>query len=30
MNALTEFEDPVDILAHLMIGSEGRWASSAP
>lgn len=23
VNALTEFEDPVDILAHLMIGSEG-------
>lgn len=23
INALTEFEDPVDILAHLMIGSEG-------
>ena len=23
MNAFTEFEDPLDILAHLMIGSEG-------
>jgi len=23
LNALTDFTDPVDILAHLMIGSEG-------
>ena len=23
LNALVDFDDPVDILAHLMIGSEG-------
>jgi D-lactate dehydrogenase len=23
LNALVDFEDPIDILAHLMIGSEG-------
>ena len=24
---LVDYEDPIDILAHLMIGSEGTWAS---
>jgi D-lactate dehydrogenase len=23
LNALVDFEDPIDLLAHLMIGSEG-------
>lgn len=23
MNALTDFEDPIEILAHLLVGSEG-------
>lgn len=23
INALVDFEDPIDILAHLMVGSEG-------
>ena len=28
LNAFIDFEQPVDIFSHLLIGSEGTWPSS--